>query len=80
MQDLLESLLTNVIEFLSEYQYWAMFGTLFLCGLGLPMPEEVVLVGSGLLVGWERADFLYSSIACVLGILVTFPLISPSPQ
>lgn len=59
----------TVLEFLHEYQYLAMFGILFLCGLGLPIPEEVTLVGSGLLVGWGDADFLWASVACVAGIL-----------
>lgn len=62
--------MSTVLEFLIQYKYWAMFGILFLCGLGLPLPEEVTLVGSGLLVGWDQASFAWSSVACVLGILV----------
>jgi membrane protein DedA with SNARE-associated domain len=46
-----------------------MFGILFLCGLGLPIPEEVTLLASGLAVGWKQADFWLASGACVLGIL-----------
>ena len=60
----------TVLEYLEHYKYLAMFGILFLCGLGLPIPEEVTLIGSGLLVGWGDAEFLPASIACVLGILV----------
>jgi len=59
----------RVLDWLLDLKYLAMFGILFLCGMGLPIPEEVTLVGSGLLVGWEEADFFYSSAACVLGIL-----------
>ena len=55
----------GVIEYLRRYKYLAMFSILFLCGLGLPIPEEVTLIASGLFVGWDEADFLYSSIACV---------------
>jgi len=58
-----------VLDYLVEFKYLAMFGILFLCGLGLPLPEEVTLVGSGLLVGWGQAEFLPACIACVLGIL-----------
>ncbi len=59
----------TAIEFLFEYSYLAMFGILFLCGLGLPIPEEVTLVGSGLLVGWGIADFWLASLTCIVGIL-----------
>lgn len=59
----------TVLSFLSQFKYLAMFAILFMCGLGLPVPEEVTLIGSGLLVGWGEADFLFASLACVLGIL-----------
>jgi membrane protein DedA with SNARE-associated domain len=58
-----------VLEYLEKFKYLAMFGILFLCGLGLPIPEEVTLIGSGLFVGWEKADLWLSSGACVFGIL-----------
>ena len=62
-------LLDRVVDALIAHQYVAMAGILLLCGLGLPLPEEVTLIGSGLLVGWGDADFLYASIACIAGIL-----------
>ena len=58
-----------LLDILGRYKYAAMFGILFLCGLGLPIPEEVTLLGSGLAVGWKQADFWLASLACVLGIL-----------
>ena len=30
---------TELIDWLTQYQYLAMFGVLFLCGVGLPIPE-----------------------------------------
>ncbi len=62
--------LDTVLDFLTEYKYLAMFGILLLCGMGLPLPEEVTLIGAGLFVGWNEASFLYSSIACVTAILL----------
>ncbi len=59
----------KVLKWLLAYEYLAMFGILFLCGVGLPVPEEVTLIGSGLLVGWGEADFFLASAACVVGIL-----------
>src|SRR5262245_6942566 len=65
----MDTAITWVISKLLNYKYVAMFGILFMCGMGLPIPEEVTLVGSGLLVGWGDARFIPASIACVLGIL-----------
>lgn len=59
----------TVLAWLIRYAYLAMFGILTLCGVGLPLPEEVTLLGSGLLVGWHEADFFAASLACGLGIL-----------
>lgn len=58
-----------VLNWLLQYQYAAMFGLLTLCGIGLPLPEEVTLLGSGLMVGWHEADFWLSTLACASGIL-----------
>jgi len=59
----------SLLSLLERFKYAAMFGVLFLCGLGLPIPEEVTLLASGLAVGWQQADFVLASVACVLGIL-----------
>lgn len=61
--------MNTVLGWLMSYEYLAMFGILTLCGIGLPLPEEVTLLGSGLLVGWHEAGFVASSLACSLGIL-----------
>jgi len=61
--------LETVLGLLHSYKYAAMFGVLFLCGVGLPVPEEVTLIASGLAVGWKQADFFLASLACVAGIL-----------
>lgn len=54
---------------IAQYRYVAMFGILFIGALGFPIPEEPVLIASGLAVGWGEADFLKACIACVAGIL-----------
>ena len=62
---------TELIEWLNDYQYYAMFGILFLCGIGLPIPEEVTLIGSGVVVYFsESANFLPASTVCVAAILI----------
>ncbi len=47
--------MSTILDWLLDLRYLAMFGILVLCGMGLPIPEEVTLVGSGLMVGWHKA-------------------------
>ena len=61
--------LEAVLGLLRSYKYAAMFGVLFLCGVGLTLPEEVTLIAAGLAVGWEEANFWLASVVCVAGIL-----------
>jgi len=61
---------TELLAWLQEYQYLAMFGVLFLCGIGLPIPEEVTLISSGVIVGFGLADFWIASVVCVAAILI----------
>ncbi len=66
----------QVLHWLGRYQYLAMFGILVLCGLGLPVPEEVTLIGSGFVVQWHSdpdhvwASYMLATLACTVGILV----------
>jgi membrane protein DedA with SNARE-associated domain len=65
-----------VIEFLQSYGYVGIVAILILCGLGLPIPEEVTLVGSGYLSylakenGSDHPDWMVAAGVCVLGILL----------
>ena len=65
----------QVINYLVAYKYPAMLGLLTLCGLGLPLPEEVPLLSSGLLCGWHEANFWLSTLCCATGILAGDSLI-----
>jgi membrane protein DedA with SNARE-associated domain len=58
-----------LLDLLLQYKYFAMFGALFLCGIGLPVPEEITLLTSGLAVGWKNAHWLLAGLSCVAGIL-----------
>lgn len=55
---------------LQDSQYLAPFVVLLLCGVGLPLPEEVTLIASGLLVHQGRADFIAISAVCGVAILL----------
>ena len=65
-----------VIEFLQNYGYVGIVGMLVLCGLGLPIPEEVTLIGSGYLSylakanGSDHPNWMVAAAVCVFGILL----------
>ena len=59
-----------VTGLLQESQYLAPFAVLLLCGVGLPLPEEVTLIASGLLVHQGRVDFVAISVVCGAAILL----------
>lgn len=44
--------------FFSEFGYLGPFTILFLCGFGLPIPEEVTMLGSGFLLYQGRVELL----------------------
>ena len=50
--------------------YLIIFGVLFFCGLGLPIPEDITLVTAGYLAGIEKISFLGANIVCFVGVLV----------
>ncbi len=41
--------LNLLVEFFTNYGYFAVFGVLILCGFGLPVPEDVSLVAGGVI-------------------------------
>ncbi len=58
-----------LIQAVSQYRYLAMFGILFVSAMGVPIPEEPLLVASGLSVGWGNSQYHFSVLACLAGIL-----------
>ena len=58
-----------LIQAISESRYWAMFGILFISAMGVPLPEEPLLVASGLSVGWGTSSYWWTCLACLTGIL-----------
>lgn len=49
---------------------WGPFGVLILCGLGLPIPEDIVLITSGYLSAEQGTSFLVTAIVMYFGILL----------
>jgi len=46
------------------------FLLLIACGLGLPIPEDVSIVASGILVSAKTTTFLHAFVVCMIGILI----------
>jgi membrane protein DedA with SNARE-associated domain len=67
-------LLLGVSEFLDglfgRFHYLAPFTFLMLCGIGLPLPEEVALIGSGILLHEGRVEFVWITLVCSSAILL----------
>ena len=57
-------------EIFGEFSYLAPFVILLLCGVGLPLPEEVTLIGSGILLYRGEVEFLPIVGVCSAAILL----------
>jgi membrane protein DedA with SNARE-associated domain len=57
-------------QLFGEFGYLAPFLVLLLCGFGLPLPEEVSLIGAGLLVHRGEVRFLPITLVCSVAILL----------
>ncbi len=56
--------------FYEDFRYVGPFVVLLLCGVGLPLPEEVTLIGSGILVYREEVEFVPIVLVCSAAILI----------
>lgn len=54
---------------LQQYTYLGAFAVLLLCGFGMPIPEEVTLVGSGILLHKGLVEHWPILCACYAGVL-----------
>lgn len=59
-----------VDAYFSRFHYTAPFVVLLLCGVGLPLPEEVTLIGSGLLLHRGEVEFVPIVVICSTAILL----------
>ena len=63
-------MLEALLRSLEEYPYPGFVVVLILCGLGLPIPEEVVLTAAGCLAFNGNANVWWAGASCGLGILI----------
>jgi membrane protein DedA with SNARE-associated domain len=59
----------ELLDFIAHYKYAAMFGILLISAMGLPIPEDVILIASGVGVGLGWADAWPTTAACLAGVV-----------
>ncbi|MCY3001709.1 MAG: DedA family protein [Planctomycetota bacterium] len=67
---LLEGLGELVQGYIERFHYLGAFVVLLLCGIGLPLPEEITLVACGYLLHEGRVEFLPVTLVCSSAILL----------
>ena len=67
---LIEGIQGLIDSFFERFSYIGPFVVLLLCGIGLPLPEEVTLIGSGLLLHRGEVEFLPMVGVCCAAILL----------
>lgn len=70
----MDSILNNLIDFLLDYYgptpYVLIFLMLLVCGVGLPLPEDLTLISGGLLVYFGVCDPVPMVLTGLLGVMV----------
>lgn len=62
--------LEYLTQWFTRFHYLAPFTVLMLCGLGAPLPEEITLIGCGLLVAQKHVGFWEITLVCSAAILL----------
>jgi len=61
---------STFLAFLQDWSYVGIFTILFLCGLGLPIPEELTLLAGGYLAYQEYTGLYETQAVCLVAILL----------
>lgn len=65
-----ESIFNFFLGFQGPGVYFLIFSCLLICGLGLPLPEDITLIGAGLLAYYEQANVHGMVAISLLGVAV----------
>lgn len=63
-------MLDFLVQFFSDYGYFAVFSCLLLCGFGVPVPEDITLVSGGIISGTDCANPHIMLIVGLAGVLI----------
>lgn len=58
------------MDFINIYDVYAIFLILILCGLGLPLPEDITLITAGILTYNNNKNLFIMIIVCLLGVIL----------
>ena len=64
------SLILCLTSFSGISAYAFILGILFICGLGVPIPEDITLIASGILIALGKISFQGAIIAGLVGVLI----------
>ncbi|NBX17426.1 MAG: DedA family protein [Proteobacteria bacterium] len=62
--------LSWLVNFFTEFGYWAVFGVLIACGFGLPIPEDISLVAGGIISGLHFTKLSTMIVTGMAGVLI----------
>jgi membrane protein DedA with SNARE-associated domain len=62
-------MLETISELVVKYHYVALFGILFISAMGVPIPEEPVLLAGGLAIGWDKSAWVPTLLVCITGVI-----------
>lgn len=63
-------MLDFLVQFFTDYGYFAVFGILILCGFGLPVPEDITLVSGGVISGLGYTNVHVMCFIGLAGVLI----------
>ena len=66
----MDRLVDFLLSFYGPTPYFILVGILLLCGIGLPIPEDITLFAGGLLSYYGVTDVWIMIAACMLGVIV----------
>ncbi|MGE7114401.1 DedA family protein [Lysinibacillus sp. NPDC047702] len=61
--------LSELLSFIEQYGYWALFFSLWLGIVGMPLPDEMIVMSGGFLGSMEKMSVLKAFILTYLGVV-----------
>lgn len=66
----MEDLFLHLTELHGSVGLLAVFGVLLLCGLGLPIPEDIPIISAGYLIHLGQTSWIVALLVCMAGVLI----------
>lgn len=66
----MDAIVDFLLNFSGPTPYFMIFGVLLLCGLGLPVPEDITLIIGGILAYYGLCDLTTMILVCLFGVML----------